>query len=437
MSIVSYDQTGYVGSSMSENALLAYEAGEKPKSKWTKKAMLAEIGEFCETLGLAIPAEVTAMKKDDLFSKFFEFSSWHHTSKFANKTNFYDLNGEKVVEVFLAHRNVEEFEKIAENGDWNERTRAAEVAGDMGCTDLLDKLAGDESPEVSDENADVRFAAAKKAGKLEQLADDGDWEVRRKLAEHGVALDKLAGDEDEFVRKAVAYAAGKAGRADLLDKLASDPSHLVREAVVEAAVKAEYDDLLNRLVNDENAFVRRAVACHGHALDALADDPEWRVRFTVAEQGHALDALADDKSKYVRKAVASKAGKIGRADLLEKLADDPEWRVRYEVLVEARETFRRDLLGKLAHDKSADIRKAAASALHVIHQENLRAFRIEHGYDARSVKAYMLAHPDKVTKRTSKRGVAGVDIEFGRSTYFFPLDQIEKSHLNWWKGCVE
>lgn len=43
MSKVRYNQSGYFGSSMSLRAVEAYEAGEKPKSKWTKKVMLAAI----------------------------------------------------------------------------------------------------------------------------------------------------------------------------------------------------------------------------------------------------------------------------------------------------------------------------------------------------------------------------------------------------------
>lgn len=40
MGKVSYNSAGYVGSSMSRRAREAYENGEKPKSRWTKEAML-------------------------------------------------------------------------------------------------------------------------------------------------------------------------------------------------------------------------------------------------------------------------------------------------------------------------------------------------------------------------------------------------------------
>ena len=41
MSRVAYGQKGYSGASMSANARAAYEAGEMPRSKWTKTARRA------------------------------------------------------------------------------------------------------------------------------------------------------------------------------------------------------------------------------------------------------------------------------------------------------------------------------------------------------------------------------------------------------------
>ena len=58
--------SGYVGWSMSRRAAAACEDGEMPKSKWTKK--------------------------DELFHTFLYNSSWHHTSKFFNETDFYAID---------------------------------------------------------------------------------------------------------------------------------------------------------------------------------------------------------------------------------------------------------------------------------------------------------------------------------------------------------
>ncbi len=97
---VTYNQTGYVGSSMSERATLAYEDGEMPKSKWTKKAMLAAIEACCDENDLAFDGSVAEMKKDEIFSRFFWRSSWHHTGKFARETDFYKVDEDEVCDAF-------------------------------------------------------------------------------------------------------------------------------------------------------------------------------------------------------------------------------------------------------------------------------------------------------------------------------------------------
>ena len=90
MSLVAYNQTGYSGASMSNRAVAAYECGEMPKSKWTKTKMLEVINAFCDSEDLIFTA--STMKKDELFINFFSYSGWHHTSKFCNETEFYELD---------------------------------------------------------------------------------------------------------------------------------------------------------------------------------------------------------------------------------------------------------------------------------------------------------------------------------------------------------
>ena len=100
MGLVNYNQSGYVGSSMSENAVLAYEQGEKPKSKWTKAAMIEAIKEYCYDMDLVYDSSIEKMKKDEIFVKFFAWSSWHHTGKSANETDFYAIDEEAVYDTF-------------------------------------------------------------------------------------------------------------------------------------------------------------------------------------------------------------------------------------------------------------------------------------------------------------------------------------------------
>lgn len=81
---------GYKGWAMSNNAVAAYENGEKPLSKWTKAAILdairkQEIELKCSKEKLRkLPVEV--LKETCLI-----YSSWHHTSSHYNKTDFYSL----------------------------------------------------------------------------------------------------------------------------------------------------------------------------------------------------------------------------------------------------------------------------------------------------------------------------------------------------------
>ena len=87
---------GYYGYSMSNNAVDAYDNGEKPKSKWTKTAMLDAIKEMFEEGEVSNEnvsfEKIKSMPKDVIFDCFFEYSSWHHTSSKFNRTDFYSLS---------------------------------------------------------------------------------------------------------------------------------------------------------------------------------------------------------------------------------------------------------------------------------------------------------------------------------------------------------
>ena len=112
MGKVRYGQHGYVGSSMSARAVEAYANGEMPKSKWTKAAMLYaidnQLNEFEDDQKITSDEReelfnaINAMKKEEMFNIFMENSSWHHTGKFANATDFYRVS-----------EDLEDFERFA------------------------------------------------------------------------------------------------------------------------------------------------------------------------------------------------------------------------------------------------------------------------------------------------------------------------------------
>lgn len=78
---------GYHGYSMSNNAVAAYEAGEMPRSKWTKEAVLA----YARSHGFS-DAEVAVLRgyPASELKTALRRSSWHHTSSRYNRTDFYE-----------------------------------------------------------------------------------------------------------------------------------------------------------------------------------------------------------------------------------------------------------------------------------------------------------------------------------------------------------
>lgn len=86
---------GYRGFSMSNNAADAYNSGEKPFSKWTKKEILKEI----ESLNVKTFELFKKMKVKTLKDNFLYKSSWHHSSKFYNEVDFYSVDIDKIESV--------------------------------------------------------------------------------------------------------------------------------------------------------------------------------------------------------------------------------------------------------------------------------------------------------------------------------------------------
>lgn len=79
---------GYYGYSMSNNAVMAYYNGEKPLSKWTKTELVRAIREE----NFPDMDTVKKMTVSELRRVFLRRSSWHHTGKLYNVTDFYSVN---------------------------------------------------------------------------------------------------------------------------------------------------------------------------------------------------------------------------------------------------------------------------------------------------------------------------------------------------------
>lgn len=95
---------GYYRYSMSNNARIAYENGEKPMSKWTKKAILEEVEQLVdwEDLPSAIMPIIKKMTLPQL-KGLLNYTGWHHTSKMYNKTDFYEVDAKHILFIFYMH----------------------------------------------------------------------------------------------------------------------------------------------------------------------------------------------------------------------------------------------------------------------------------------------------------------------------------------------
>lgn len=90
---------GYNGYSMSNNAVAAYNSGEKPLSKWTKTEIIQTIKEYVEdNSDQTFNFNVDELKKVTIteLKTFLYQSSWHHTSNHYNRTDFYSLDTDKI-----------------------------------------------------------------------------------------------------------------------------------------------------------------------------------------------------------------------------------------------------------------------------------------------------------------------------------------------------
>ena len=99
--------SGYYNYSMSNNAVAAYERGEKPMSKWTKADLLNEIEHMVinDYVSLSYDFhELSVLRLSVLRDVVLMYTGYHHTSNHYNRTDFYavsctkleDLTSEKI-----------------------------------------------------------------------------------------------------------------------------------------------------------------------------------------------------------------------------------------------------------------------------------------------------------------------------------------------------
>ena len=86
---------GYAGWSMSNNAVDAYNSGQKPISKWSKTEILKAIAEIDpQKADWLKKVKLSVLKENALCEE-----GWHHTSKEYNKTKFFGIDEDFVEEL--------------------------------------------------------------------------------------------------------------------------------------------------------------------------------------------------------------------------------------------------------------------------------------------------------------------------------------------------
>lgn len=104
---------------MSNRAVQAYEDGAKPKSKWTKTAIVCAVlenldpisVEDCAKLRAGIDGHTVAWLRDNMLS----YDSWHHTSSAYNRTDFWtvkDCDLEEYMEI-LARPEIKQEKRVS------------------------------------------------------------------------------------------------------------------------------------------------------------------------------------------------------------------------------------------------------------------------------------------------------------------------------------
>ncbi|MDD3940826.1 MAG: hypothetical protein PHQ01_04625 [Candidatus Pacebacteria bacterium] len=93
--------SGYSGYSMSNRAVKAYESGEMPLSNWSKEDILDNVESYIKQNNIQ-DIDLDKIKKmslQDLKKLFLRKSSWHHTGKMYNQTDFYALDDDYLDEL--------------------------------------------------------------------------------------------------------------------------------------------------------------------------------------------------------------------------------------------------------------------------------------------------------------------------------------------------
>ena len=165
---------GYSGFSMSNNAVAAYESGEKPLSKWTKAEILSAVEEINPQAVEYLKPINAATLREHLLSN----SSWHHTGYYYNKTDFYALDEDVVSE--LTQDAVNQWTKIADKKPEDTETFRGNI-------DYVEWSGSRNHPKATNKRLE-NVVIQKRGSFYRVLADNGNEILRKKIGSNGTRV---------------------------------------------------------------------------------------------------------------------------------------------------------------------------------------------------------------------------------------------------------
>lgn len=182
---------GYSGYSMSNRAVSAYNDGEMPLSKWTKALILASVEELLTSGADEIMSKLRQLSKRTLASHFLVYASWHHTSSYYNKTEFYRIDDYAVEHLTLETCNELKQKDLASKQEQTEEKQPNPCY--VGTLNYLEWSGTRRHPRAT---AKSELGIVEERGRFYVLyRQDGAEMLRKKMSANGVSVVRQPGLE--------------------------------------------------------------------------------------------------------------------------------------------------------------------------------------------------------------------------------------------------
>lgn len=166
-----WGNSGYSGG-MSKRAVSAYESGEMPYSKWSKSAIIEAVLEYNDEL---TAEDLNRLSASDLRSMFLEKTSWHHTGKYFNETDFYSVDEDKV-------KNITREDFYGEmKSDWEYNEYEKDIENNPDIEKQMKEVYPDSEREKDYKESEkiAEEVSAERNKKYYEIADDYEEKIRK------------------------------------------------------------------------------------------------------------------------------------------------------------------------------------------------------------------------------------------------------------------